>query len=112
MRGATRLAVLAIAGAALSLRCATAVPPAGRYQLAAFEPEERVTLDDLRKGRALYVAKCGGCHGLYAPAHGGAAEWRGWIHDMAPRARIDGAAERKILLYLRGAVVEPPSPTP
>ena len=86
--------------------CAATIPPAEPRQLAAFRPEEAVTLADLREGRRLYVAKCGGCHGLYSPLHGPEARWREWLRDMEPRARLDDEASRKILVYLRGAAHE------
>jgi hypothetical protein len=101
------VAVAIAAAIALAAGCASPLPPVTPRLLAAFAPEEGVTLDDLAAGRRLYVAKCGGCHGLYPPAHGRAEQWRAWLADMRERAKLDARGERSVLAYLRGAAAAP-----
>ena len=60
-------------------------------------PEE---LAALRSGRDLYVAKCSGCHGLYAPSRGTREDWDRWVHSMASRSHLETGDPERILAYL------------
>lgn len=71
-----------------------------------------VTLPDLAAGRDLYVRKCSGCHGLFAPAAFDDPTWRHHIGEMRERARLAPAELDAIWLYVatlndRGGIPRP-----
>jgi len=39
-------------------------------------------------GRKLYVAKCAGCHELYAPAKYSREDWAEWLRKMQRKSRL------------------------
>lgn len=59
-------------------------------------------LDDLKKGRALYVNTCAGCHQLYLPNKFSAKEWKTNLDEMQSRAKITDADKELIYQYLIG----------
>ena len=65
------------------------------------------TLLDLEKGRALYVARCAGCHALHLPRERTPAQWPGVVDEMAPDAHISDADKQLIQRYLVGASARP-----
>jgi hypothetical protein len=58
------------------------------------------SLDGLKKGRELYVAKCGSCHNLYLPAAYTKQVWLQEIEEMQIRAKIDDSQKELIVKYL------------
>lgn len=73
-----------------------------------YVPDERdvspgTTLADLKRGRELYVEKCGSCHTLVLPERYPAHEWEGNVGRMQARARLDTLEKRAILQYLSAA---------
>ena len=85
-------AVVAFLSAAVvgSLACATALDPAPEPS---FEP-----------GRALYAAKCGGCHRLRQPSKIDAAKWPSILDKMAVKAKLTLEQESQIDSYVRSVV--------
>lgn len=61
------------------------------------------TLEDLRQGRSLYVAKCAGCHQLYLPTSKKPEAWPAVVADMAPRSAMGPEKARLIERYLVAA---------
>jgi cytochrome c5 len=57
-------------------------------------------VDELVKGRALYVAKCSSCHALYLPEKFKKAEWVNSVEKMAPKAKITDQEKQLILAYV------------
>lgn len=49
----------------------------------------------------MYIAKCGGCHELYAPGKHNADEWVKWLNAMQVRAKITDYEKNLINDYLR-----------
>ena len=82
--------------AALIVGCAAALPTVGPVDA------ERVNIpiDLLRDGRELYIAKCSGCHALYAPSKYTTAEWSREIDEMSQRSRLTDEDEARIAAYL------------
>lgn len=66
---------------------------------------------DLEQGRATYIDKCSGCHTLHLPEEYPADHWRDVVVEMAPRAKLDGAEQDRVIRYLMAAA-EPAGPAP
>ncbi len=95
-------AVLLAAGSALA-GCASG-PSEQLKRAQAHEPS--ATEASLIKGQQLYEQKCGTCHMLAEPTKYNAEEWRTWVKNMAPLAKISGEEEQAVLHYLLSASAE------
>jgi hypothetical protein len=78
----------ATAACAAALRHAT---PEDALRLAPAWPG--TTVEDLERGRSLYVRRCSGCHNLILPRAFPPGKWPGHVEDMAQKARL-GPGER------------------
>jgi cytochrome c5 len=58
------------------------------------------TLPQLVEGRTIYNTNCGRCHKLFKPTDFNEAQWRNVVPPMAQKARLDAAAESKVLAYV------------
>lgn len=58
------------------------------------------SLDDLQKGRQLYINKCSSCHSLILPEKHTASEWKIWVEKMRPKAKTNEPEEKLIIKYL------------
>jgi len=60
------------------------------------------SLAGLRQGRALYVARCAGCHALQSPSSLAPEKWRGEVRQMREKRRVvlDETASEAIVRYL------------
>jgi nitrate/TMAO reductase-like tetraheme cytochrome c subunit len=94
----TRLALLALS---LLASCVSAFPSPTASDLERARVEwSDVTLEELAKGRELYVGKCGACHRLKEPGELAPDAWPAAVHEMADEANL-GAGEREaIVRYL------------
>ena len=61
-----------------------------------------VGLDELKQGRVLYIARCGGCHALRDPDSEPAAAWSREVHEMRTKngVALSDEEERWISAYL------------
>lgn len=59
-----------------------------------------VTLEDLEKGRELYLAKCGACHRLKEPTELTASAWPRAVENMADEAHLGDDERDAIVRYL------------
>lgn len=59
-----------------------------------------VTVEALRQGRDLYVARCGGCHRLYPPDHARRGEWPAVVLRMRDLFTLPDGEARLIEDYL------------
>lgn len=59
-----------------------------------------IPLENLRKGRQLYVDHCGSCHQLYLPHEYPPATWKINIDSMTSKARITDEDKKLIFDYL------------
>ena len=100
MRRRAWIAPMAAAFAATLSACAVFVPEPDRADAGGSE----AALQELRRGRHLYVEKCGGCHRLYDVDAYGDDAWRGHVRDMmmpfirsmsVPKARAVVWSQRK-----------------
>jgi mono/diheme cytochrome c family protein len=61
-----------------------------------------VTLDELSRGRALYVSRCGSCHALKGPAELSAERWDTAVGEMRTNngVKLSDAEAQAIVRYL------------
>lgn len=57
-------------------------------------------IETLKKGRQLYVNKCGSCHNLRLPEKFGRESWILSLDKMQPKAKITDEEKNMILYYL------------
>jgi cytochrome c2 len=62
-----------------------------------------VSLDDLKKGREIYVKKCSSCHQLFLPNQYNEKEWSLNLTEMQDRAKITDAEKQLIYQYIVNA---------
>lgn len=93
--------------ALLTLVACVGVPRPGARELrAARALDPSATLARLERGRARFVARCGGCHDLPRPDALSADRWPAELDRMAPRAHLAPEDRATLELYLR--VTAPP----
>jgi mono/diheme cytochrome c family protein len=59
-----------------------------------------ISLDELQKGRKLYIRSCSSCHNLHLPSAYSNHEWWKHLNKMQQRAKIDDAQKELIAKYL------------
>jgi hypothetical protein len=105
VRPERRLAAAALVAAALTAGgCAAALrqaTPEDAVRLALQWPG--TTLEDLQRGRSLYVRRCSGCHYVYLPRAFPPERWPGLVDEMAVKARL-GPGERDDVVRFLAAV--------
>lgn len=91
-------------GCVVALGCAAALDqPTAQDAAWASRRWDPTTLEDLRKGRATYVAKCAGCHNLHLPEQYPPDEWEGYVAYMVAEAKITPAEQDLITRFLASA---------
>jgi cytochrome c5 len=86
---------LAVIGISILIACSSALYMPSKENVAA-----NSNIEELRKGRALYVSKCSSCHTLYLPEKYNKTEWAKWVDRMAPKAKITDQEKELIQAYL------------
>ncbi len=71
------------------------------YTPTASDATATATLADLQQGKALYMANCGSCHGLYSPDAHSASNWTGIISNMAQKTQLTSSEVTLISKYLK-----------
>lgn len=90
---------LSLAGAALALGGLLAC--AGLPAVTAHDAQMAgVPLHELQSGRGRYVAKCSGCHRLYAPSEYDDDAWAYQVDEMVEKAKLTEGDVAAILTYL------------
>lgn len=95
MRAERRLTAAALVAAALTAGgCAAALRQATPEDAVRLAPQwPGTTLEDVQRGRSLYVRRCSGCHNVYLPRAFPPSRWPGLVDEMAVKARL-GPGER------------------
>src|SRR6476620_9107366 len=90
LRRRARLALGVMASSALaSVACVSALPEPTPGQLAAARATEPdLSLEDLQRGRATYIQRCGGCHALRAPNERSAGAWPLEVQRMQTQHQV------------------------
>lgn len=89
-----------------SLGCVAALPQPTSAQVAAARASDPgLVLEDLQRGRAAYIARCGNCHVLRSPGERAADAWPLEVQRMQTQhqVRLSVAEQRDIVRYLRAA---------
>jgi mono/diheme cytochrome c family protein len=89
-----------------SIGCVTALPEPTVAQVAAARANDpELSLADLQRGRAAYIARCGNCHVLRSPAERSPEAWPLEVQRMQTQhqVRLSVEEQRDILRYLRAA---------
>jgi hypothetical protein len=92
---ASTLAVAAVS-CRTAARRADAAPPA--IPPGAGEP--LIGDGEILTARALFIAKCAGCHKFYNPAGYSDGEWQRWFAKMSRKARLESGQEELLSRYL------------
>jgi len=102
VRPMRRLAIASLAaGLCVTAACAAALrqaTPADAVRLAPRWPG--TTLEDLQRGRSLYVRRCSGCHTLILPGAHPVEEWPGLVDGMADKARLRPGERDDVVRFL------------
>ncbi|HLP04320.1 MAG TPA: hypothetical protein VK152_02720 [Paludibacter sp.] len=91
----TIIAAFAAIGTSLLIACSSALYIPSKENVAS-----NANMEELQKGRALYVSKCSSCHTLYLPEKYNKAGWAKWMDSMAPKAKITDREKELIQAYL------------
>jgi len=89
-----------------SVACVSALPETTLGQLAAARATEPdLSLEDLQRGRATYMKRCGSCHALRSPSERPAEAWPLEVQRMQTQhqVRLTPEEQRDILRYLGAA---------
>jgi mono/diheme cytochrome c family protein len=62
-----------------------------------------ISIENLKKGRELYVNNCASCHQLYMPNRYNEKQWIHNLDEMQVRAKISDTDKKLILDYLVNA---------
>ena len=57
-------------------------------------------LNEMLKGRAAYINKCGSCHALILPEKHSTGEWTIWVEKMALKVDLTSQEQEEILKYV------------
>lgn len=60
----------------------------------------KATLTDLQKGRVLYIANCGSCHGLHSPDSYSISQWATIIKSMGPKTDLSSSDMQLVTKYV------------
>jgi mono/diheme cytochrome c family protein len=75
--------------ASLAAACAAALRHASSEDAVRLAPQwPGTTVEDLERGRRLYVRRCAGCHTLVLPAAHPPEEWPRLLDSMSKKARL------------------------
>jgi hypothetical protein len=86
--------------------CASPFPHPSSADVATLRPTDpNARLEDLERGRTLYMGKCGSCHLLHPPSTIAPDEWPGKVGRMQSEGRVHLADDelRDIIRYVRAA---------
>jgi mono/diheme cytochrome c family protein len=90
-----------VAASALAAACAAALRHSTPADVALVSPKwPRTTVEDLERGRRLYVRRCAGCHTLILPSAHGPDDWPVLVDAMAEKARLKPAEREDIVRFL------------
>jgi len=86
---------LAAISVSIFVACSSALYMPSKQNIA-----KNANVEELQKGRAIYVSKCNSCHTLRLPEKYSKTEWAVHLDKMAPRAKITDEEKRLILAYV------------
>ena len=100
MRPGRRLAIV-ILSTAVATACAAALRHSTPADATLVAPQwPGTTVEDLERGRRLYVRRCSGCHTLILPAAHAPDEWPALVDAMAEKARLKPGERDDVVRFL------------
>jgi hypothetical protein len=78
----------------------SAVDSGSPYVPSAADVTPTATLDQLTRGRSIYMNNCGRCHSLYSPDAFVASAWQSIVPNMASRAGLSATEQTLVLKYV------------
>ena len=100
VRPGRRVAVV-LATTALAAACAAALRHSTPADVTLVSPKwPGTTVDDLERGRRLYVRRCSGCHTLILPSAHAPDDWPVLVDAMAEKARLKPAEREDVVRFL------------
>jgi cytochrome c1 len=91
----------ALAAALLGAGCAGQLPPpTAADALRASAQWPGTSVDELARGRKLYIEHCSGCHALYRPTDRPAEVWPKVVREMTVRSKLTDDKASEITRYL------------
>ncbi|HWP04364.1 MAG TPA: hypothetical protein VNN72_01420 [Polyangiaceae bacterium] len=91
---------------ALASACSSPFPHPSSADVATLGPSDpSARLEDLERGRTLYMGKCGSCHLLHPPSTIAPDQWPGKVMRMQTEGRVHLKDDelRDIIRYVRAA---------
>lgn len=93
----------------LVLACAAALRHATPEDVVFIAPRwPGTTLEDLRRGRSLYVRRCSSCHTLVLPRSHAPEDWPRQVDRMAARARLGPGEQEDVVRFLVAVAQDQP----
>jgi mono/diheme cytochrome c family protein len=87
--------------ALLAVGCAGQLPPPTAADALRAEGQfPGTTVEDLARGRQLYVEHCSGCHALVRPQEKPPEAWPKLVNEMTKRSRLSPDKARDVTRYL------------
>jgi mono/diheme cytochrome c family protein len=97
--------------AALAAACAAALRHSTPADVTLVSPKwPGTTIEDLERGRRLYVRRCSGCHTLILPSAHAPDDWPVLVDAMAAKARLKAAEREDIVRFLTAVSSDEPKP--
>jgi mono/diheme cytochrome c family protein len=101
-------ALLAAILLCLALACAAALRHATPQDVTLLAPRwPGTTIEDLQRGRQLYVRRCSGCHQLVLPENHAPADWPRLVDRMAAKARLAPEERDDVVRFLVAVASDP-----
>lgn len=96
-----RLAIVFLAAGLGAAACAAALRHASPQDAVRLAPQwPGTTVEDLERGRGLYVRRCSGCHNLILPGAHPPEDWPGLVETMAEKARLRPGEREDVVRFL------------
>ncbi len=96
---ALRLVAVALLAGAVACAAGLRHPTEQDAQVAASQ-WPGTSLQDLERGRSLYVRRCSGCHTLYLPSAYAAEVWPELVDSMSRKARLSRSQQADITRFV------------
>jgi cytochrome c5 len=102
VRPARLLATLSLAsGLGVTAACAAALRHPAPQDAVLVAPQwPGTTLEDLERGRGLYVRRCSGCHNLILPGAHPPGDWPRLVDEMATKGRLRPGERDDVVRFL------------
>lgn len=112
MRRVRRLARVSLAATLLCLAvaCTAALRHATPQDVVLLAPRwPGTTLEDLQRGRSLYVRRCAGCHMLVLPGSHAPEDWPGLVDAMASKGPLGPEERDDVVRFLVAVASDQPA---